>query len=272
MLKGNKLFYNSMAVGISIPNQAAQLYFRLLNPSREKKNQEPMNHPSAPLRQPILSTLGNAVLRAFFHLLYHSMAWSYDLVAAIVSVGRWKSWSLAAASLVSGSRVLELGHGPGHLQVYLNAAGVDVFGIDESRQMSRQAARRLYKNGYPIRLARGVAQSLPYLAESFDSVLATFPTNYIFDPRTLAEIQRVLRPGGKLVVLMAAWITGNSPIEQLMAFVTRVTRQTPPPDEDLSRCIEPFTEAGFQASLKFEEVRGSRLMLILAYKDHSLLK
>ena len=56
------------------------------------------------------------LLRFFFYLLYHSFAFAYDLVAASVSLGRWKDWVLSVVPFIEGNRVLEIGHGPGHLQ------------------------------------------------------------------------------------------------------------------------------------------------------------
>ena len=60
------------------------------------------------------------LLRIFFQLLYHPFAWAYDLVAGLVSLGRWKSWVLCGLPLLAG-RVLEIGFGPGHLQAALQA-------------------------------------------------------------------------------------------------------------------------------------------------------
>ena len=79
-------------------------------------------------------------MRLFFHLLYHSFAWTYDLVASVVSFGRWKGWAKETLKLINGPRVLELGFGPGHLQAGLHAAGMEPFGLDESSQMARQRA------------------------------------------------------------------------------------------------------------------------------------
>jgi ubiquinone/menaquinone biosynthesis C-methylase UbiE len=171
-----------------------------------------------------------------------------------------------AAKLIAGPQVLELGYGPGHLQEYLSDSGLSVFGLDESRQMARQAARRLKKKGVPPRLVRGLAQCLPYPSGAFDSVVATFPTLYIVDPDTLAEIHRVLKPGGRLVVLMASWLTGKSFSERLMASVYRVTGQVPDERQDITDFTAPYSEAGFQARLRFVNLPGSRLMFILASK------
>lgn len=206
-------------------------------------------------------------MRLFFRLLYHSFSWSYDLVAAAVSAGRWRSWVLEAAKLIQGPRVLELGYGPGHLQEHLAGAGWEVFGLDESMQMARQAARRLSSGNFSHHLARGIAQRLPFPTHSFDTIVATFPTPYIIEPDTLAEILRVLKPGGRLVVLIASWITGKSPLERILHTIFRVTGQAPDEHLELSGVIEPYQEAGFQARLRFVNLPGSRLMFILAGKS-----
>jgi ubiquinone/menaquinone biosynthesis C-methylase UbiE len=206
------------------------------------------------------------IMRLFFRLLYHPFAWTYNLVAAAVSLGRWKSWVHSSLDLLKGPRVLELGFGPGHLQAALHARGWQVLGLDESQQMARQAARRLRDSGFAPRLARGLAQALPYPAEKFDCVAATFPTLYIVDPQTLEEISRVLRPGGRLVVLMIAWLTGTSAVERIMRAVFRITAETPPDDWDASLAVEPYRAAGFDARIVFTEPPGSRLLFIIAEK------
>src|SRR5258705_9904453 len=107
-------------------------------------------------------------LRFFFHHFYHAFAWTYDSVAALVSIGRWQAWVLTALPRVDGPRVLEIGHGPGHLQQALCRKGLQVFGLDESRQMGRMAYSRLKRAGLPIRLSCGYAQSIPFAAGCFD--------------------------------------------------------------------------------------------------------
>ena len=123
--------------------------------------------------------LFRSFLGLFFRLLYHPFAWTYDFVAAVVSLGRWQAWVQSVLPYLKG-RVLEIGHGPGHLQISLHAHGFLAVGLDESRQMSRQAASRLRRQGYPVNLARGVAQQLPFQNTSFDTIVATFPSEYIF--------------------------------------------------------------------------------------------
>jgi ubiquinone/menaquinone biosynthesis C-methylase UbiE len=213
-----------------------------------------------------LSSMVQALMRLFFRLLYHSFSWTYDWVASTVSVGRWNSWVIESAKLLAGKRVLELGFGPGHLQLHLAAAGWEVYGVDESRQMTHRAGRRLRKANLPSRISRGIAQKLPFPDQSFDSVVATFPTLYIVDPDTLAEIKRVLKPGGRLVVLMASWLTGKSLKERMMSALSRSTGQVPDEHQDIADFTAPYLEAGLQARLRFVNTPGSRLLFILAAK------
>ncbi len=102
------------------------------------------------------------IMQIFYQLLYHNLAWTYDLVSAMVSIGRWKDWIHAAMPHLHGERILELGFGPGHLQVALARQGTQPFGLDESSQMARQAYRRLNREHLPAALMQGYAQHLPF--------------------------------------------------------------------------------------------------------------
>jgi ubiquinone/menaquinone biosynthesis C-methylase UbiE len=84
-----------------------------------------------------------SILRLFFRLLYHQFAFAYDLVAAAVSFNRWKDWVVSVIPFIEGNRVLEIGHGPGHLQRILLSLDLMAIGIDESAQMGRLAKRNL---------------------------------------------------------------------------------------------------------------------------------
>ena len=206
------------------------------------------------------------LLGLFFQLLYHPFAWTYDLVAAVVSLGRWQDWVLQARPFLHG-RVLEIGYGPGHLQAALNEAGLEAFGLDESRQMSRQAGRRLRKKGYPVRLTRGYAQSLPFQAGSFDCVAATFPSEFIFETQTLAEIRRVLKPGGQLVLVPSAWITGKNGLERLAAGLFRLTGQAGVLELVLPSMQGRIAASGFSVRHALVETQGSRVLVMVGEKN-----
>ena len=203
------------------------------------------------------------LFRSFFYLLYHQFAWTYDLVAAVVSLGRWQSWVSCVLPHLDG-RVLEIGFGPGHLQLSLNERGLAAYGVDESRQMAAHARRRLHRHHYPANLARGFAQQLPFPKNSFDTVVATFPTEYIFQLQALREIRRVLAPDGKLVVAPTAWITGTGLLERLAAWLFTVTGQAGAIEATLPGMQARIRSGGFSVRHELVELRGSRVLLIIA--------
>ncbi|MER3400367.1 MAG: class I SAM-dependent methyltransferase [Thermoflexus sp.] len=140
-------------------------------------------------------------LQRFFQWLYEEGAWAYDGVAALASAGRWVHWVEQALLVLEGPRVLEIGHGPGHLLRAMARAGWHPVGLDRSAAMGRRARRRA---GPSVPLVRGEAQRLPFRDRGFDTVVATFPAPFILEADTWAEVARVLRPGGRFVVLLGA--------------------------------------------------------------------
>ena len=229
------------------------------------------------------------LLRFFFHLLYHPFAFTYDLVATTVSLGRWKDWVLSVLPFMEGTRILEIGHGPGHLQRALLSRGLFALGIDESAPMGRLAIRNLRrtfaslqnnqsrasKSGAQdidytkIRLTRGLAQHLPFPADCFETVVATFPADYIFDPITLKEANRVLVPGGRFVILPGASILGKGLMDRVMAFIFRITGETPSNLSELlqQRSREPLSKTGFTVEFHELEIRSSLVMILVATKS-----
>lgn len=206
------------------------------------------------------------LFRPLYYLLYHQLAWTYDHVASIVSLGHWQDWVHSALPYLNG-RVLEIGFGPGHLQRFLYVKNLLVFGLDESRQMARQASRRLRKQGAISRLSRGYAQYIPFPGGAFDSVVSTFPSDYIFDPLTLKEIKRVLTPAGRLIILPMAWITGKRPLERLAAGLFRLSGEAPGKPGPLSTTIgDRFSPLGFDVHSELVEFKASQVLVIVAEK------
>lgn len=150
------------------------------------------------------------LLEVFFNLLYHQFAWSYDAVSWIVSFGQWKSWVRSPVPHLKSGKLLELGFGPGHLQLASQQNERFVIGLDPSPQMGKIASRRLRREGVHANLTRGDARQIPFQSNSIDQIVATFPSEYFLEPQTLMEVHRVLAPGGELILLPMAWIRGKT--------------------------------------------------------------
>ena len=132
----------------------------------------------------------------------------------------------AALALEPGEQVLDVGVGPGFLAAEMAAeVGPDgrVCGIDTSGAMLDVAARRdPGRDAATLELELGSAEQIPQADESFDAVVTTQVLEYVPDVAgALAEMRRVLRPGGRLLVLDTDWdsLVWHAPDEELMARV-----------------------------------------------------
>jgi len=170
-----------------------------------------------------------------FESLYGPFAWAYDWVSSTFFLGQWRLWQRAAIPHLRGKRVLEVGMGTGNLQVDLARAGFEPCGIDLSRQMMRQASLKARRLGLaPFRACRARAQSLPFPDTSFDSLVSTFPSEYIAQPETLAELARVLKPHGRLVIVPGGWLHPRGARGKAMEGVARAVYGYKSPSEDSS--------------------------------------
>ena len=105
---------------------------------------------------------------------------------------------LDLAGDVAGRRILDAGCGSGPLFAALRDRGAIVTGIDNSAGMLRLARRRL-GDGADLRVA-DLGSPLPYPDDTFDDVVAALVLHYLEDwGPALAELRRVLRPGGRLI-------------------------------------------------------------------------
>jgi ubiquinone/menaquinone biosynthesis C-methylase UbiE len=206
------------------------------------------------------------LLRPIYYLLYHQFSWTYDFVAAVVSLGRWQDWVNTALPYLNG-QVLEIGFGPGHMQLSMNNNKILAYGLDESRQMAHQASCFLRKQGAISRLVCGYAQNIPFMDGAFNAVVSTFPSEYIFDTQTHEEIRRVLVPAGKLIIVPMAWITGMHPQERLVAWLMRISGETPGMPGLISAEIKKqFARTGFETRSEIVKLKGSQVLVIVAEK------
>jgi len=158
-----------------------------------------------------------------FESLYGPFAWAYDWVSRTFFLRQWRLWQRASIRFIGGPRVLEVGMGTGNLQIDLLKHGYDAYGIDLSPQMLREASRKAHRFGIkPFKVCRGTASSLPFPSECFDTVVSTFPSEYISQADTLGEIARVLKPGGRLVIVPGGWLKSRDAKSKAFEGVARV--------------------------------------------------
>ncbi len=115
--------------------------------------------------------------------------------------------------------VLEVGVGSG-LNLPLYGPAVErLYGLDPSPELARMARRRLRQIRFPVRLITGSAEAVPLPDGSMDTVVSTWTLCSIPDPaRALAEIRRVLRPGGRFIFIEH----GRSPDARVLAWQDRL--------------------------------------------------
>jgi ubiquinone/menaquinone biosynthesis C-methylase UbiE len=137
----------------------------------------------------------------------------YDAVVAPLFAGFFSRVASELAELVPEGRILEVGSGPGRLAVKLAEAspGIRVTGIDITPEMVQMAGSLAGRRGVADRVEFQIADvvALPFPDASFDAVVSTFSLHHWRKPgEGLAEIHRVLRPGGVAQIYdLGGWIT-----------------------------------------------------------------
>jgi len=204
------------------------------------------------------------MVRSGFRLLYNEFAWAYDAVSWLVSAGEWKTWQRAAEPWIKAGRGLEIGCGQGDLLIRQLARGRSFYGLDLSPAMLRTARRKAGRQGVPAQLCRGRAQQLPFAAESFSTVITTFPTAFAADPATWREIYRVLCPGGAWLWVDSGQLVRPVLWARLTGWAFRLTRAS---SESVVPLRLAMQDAGFVVrSRTLDASPRSRVAVIVAQK------
>lgn len=146
--------------------------------------------------------------------MFDLVAEQYDLLNDILSLGQDRRWRRAVAAALAareGERILDLAAGTGTVSQCLTSAGADCVACDFSLGMLQVGATRLGSgaSGEPasrpprgkVRFVAGDALALPFRAGAFDGVTISFGLRNVADPAAaLAEMRRVTRPGGRLLI------------------------------------------------------------------------
>jgi demethylmenaquinone methyltransferase/2-methoxy-6-polyprenyl-1,4-benzoquinol methylase len=151
--------------------------------------------------------------------MFDGIAERYDLLNDILSGGQVRLWRRAVTRIIGtgpGDRVLDLAAGTGTSALSFTATGADCVACDFSLGMLR-AGRARRKQTPPGQLGwvAGDALRLPFRDQAFDAVTISFGLRNVADPgAALAEMRRVTRPGGRLVVCEFSTIT-IAPLDML---------------------------------------------------------
>lgn len=213
--------------------------------------------------------------------LFDGLPARYDRLGALLSLGQDRRWRKEMVShVVAGptGRVLDVATGPAGVALAIRSAtGAQVVGLDLTGPMLARARQNLasrHEGG--VHLVQGRGEELPFADGAFDAVSFTYLLRYVADPEaTVAELARVLRPGGtlsslefhlppnpvwrglwwcytRLVLPVAGALTGGREWFEVGRFlgpnITRHYRRYP-----LAWTIEAWSRAGIQGV-------GSRLM------------
>ena len=161
------------------------------------------------------------------------IGWLYDVMGRRVEKGELGA---KRHELVAGleGEVLEIGAGTGfNLPHYEKASRV--VAVEPDPSMARRLPRRAAESTVPVEVVSGSAESLPFPDESFETAVVTFVFCSVDDPSAaLADVRRVLKPGGRLVLLehvrgedrLARWQERLTPLHRRLAGNCHLNRDT----------------------------------------------
>ncbi|MBF6129016.1 methyltransferase domain-containing protein [Nocardia brasiliensis] len=134
-----------------------------------------------------------------------------DLQAALPGIRRLRTWAQDALALRPGERAVDIGSGTGsEVLAFADAVGADgiAVGVEPDPNLLASAERRAAQAGSIAKFHSGDAYGLPFGADSFDAALCERVFQHLTAPaRAANEIARVLRPGGRVVVVDSDWGT-----------------------------------------------------------------
>lgn len=194
----------------------------------------------------------------------------YDWICRVMSGStdrRYRFDALQRAGLTEGMRALDVACGTGlvagEAQRIVGPTG-RVLGIDASTGMMREAVAR-----HGLRASAGLAERLPIVDETFDFLSMGFALRHVNDLRvTFEEYRRVLRPGGRVLILeitpprnRAAFVALRFYLKRIVPIVTRLGRRSAAAEEmmryywdTIEQCVDPATIESALKAVGFTEV------------------
>jgi ubiquinone/menaquinone biosynthesis C-methylase UbiE len=205
-----------------------------------------------------------------FRLFYNEMAFTYDMVSKAVSLGDWRAWQRAVFEFLPPPAetgiLLELAHGTGNLQEDLSTRGFKSIGLDLSVQMGKITLKKLAKLGISPRLIRASGMSLPFADGQFGYAVCTFPTAFIFDPKTLTELHRVMNVDGQVIIVLNGELMRQNIQTRLVDAVYTVANHRTPSDIE-KRVNDRVLGYGFSPTWHKVPYKNSRSSVLILKRD-----
>ncbi len=199
--------------------------------------------------------------------LYHEWSPLYDATAWLVSFGQWDAWRRSSLEFVQGSCVLELGSGTGRLLPHLSHISNMVIAVEPSSHMVVRTAKGVRATGSKTIVVQARAQQLPLRDESVDTIVCTFPTEYVLDPQTIVACRHVLRSGkncygSSRFVITGLWVDTDIRILRWLGvvFYGRANMVF------LARYLAAFRQAGYSPAVLEQRIGSFRIGTLIAIK------
>lgn len=170
----------------------------------------------------------------------------YDPIVRVFGFQAALDTLLDQAGLQASHRLLDVGCGTGTLVVAAKQRyrEVEVVGLDPDPKALARAKRKAERAGLPIRFHQGFGDELPFVDSAFDRVFSTMMFHHLdmeAKPKVLAEVRRVLKPGGRLEFMDFAGGTHS-----FFAQILHGHQRLGPAAED--RMVRRLRDAGFTSA------------------------
>jgi ubiquinone/menaquinone biosynthesis C-methylase UbiE len=172
-------------------------------------------------------------------------AWAYDPLVWVLTLGRDRAFrekTLDLAQIAAGESVLDIGCGTGTLAIAVKrrvGPAAQVTGIDASPEMIARARKKAKRTGADVMFETAAVENIPFAAQSFDVVLSTVMLHHLPEDarrNCIAEVRRVLKPGGRFLALDFGGGAGERR--------TRAGRMHNHAHFDLSQVVPELSKAG----------------------------
>jgi len=213
--------------------------------------------------QPAPATQGRTIPWAAF----------YDTIVKVMSFGKdnaIRKASIGLAQINPGDKVLDVGCGTGDLTIEakkLAGSAGEVYGTDASPNMIQQAQQKAVRTGIDVTFQIGLVERIDFPENQFDAVLSSLMMHHLPDNLKragLAEIYRVLKPGGRLLIVDMQSTAGGSLVQRFSDFMITVHGGHTTMQDNVSRQI-PLVEAADFTNIKSDKI-NRQFSYILAWK------